>query len=112
MNTRLCVLALGGVFAATVVAQEPDARQISQERKSAERDAPRLVEVLELKPGMTVADVGTGGGAMAVVLGRWIGSGHVYATDVTEHALRATREYVKREGLTNVTVIEGAAASK
>lgn len=91
--------------------QESDARQIAQERTSAERDAPRLVEVLELKPGMTVADVGTGGGAMAVVLGHWIGSGRVYATDVTERALRTTREYAKKEGLTNVTVIEGAAAS-
>jgi ubiquinone/menaquinone biosynthesis C-methylase UbiE len=60
---------------------------------------------------MTVADVGTGGGAMAVVLGHWIGSGRVVATDVTEHALRLTREYVKKEGLTNVTVIEGAEAS-
>ena len=98
--------------AATILyAQEPDARQIAQERKSAEQDAPKLVDVLELKPGMTVADVGTGGGAMAVVLGHWIGSGRVLATDVTEHALRLTREYVKKEGLTNVTVIEGAAAS-
>ena len=92
-------------------AQQPDARQIAQERKSAEQDAPKLVEVLELKPGMTVADVGSGGGAMAVVLGHWIGSGRVLATDVTESALRATREYVNKEGLTNVTVIEGAAAA-
>lgn len=111
MNRRLFVLALGGVLATTLHAQEPDARQIAQERKSAERDAPRLVEVLELQPGMAVADVGTGGGAKAVVLGHWMGSGRVYATDVTEHALRATREYVKKEGLTNVVVIEGAAAS-
>jgi predicted methyltransferase len=111
MNRHLVVCVLGGVLAATLHAQEPGARQIAQERKSAERDAPRLVEVLELKPGMTVADVGTGGGAMAVVLGHWIGSGRVFATDVTERSLRTTREYAKKEGLTNVTVIEGAAAS-
>jgi ubiquinone/menaquinone biosynthesis C-methylase UbiE len=58
---------------------------------------------------MAVADVGSGGGAMTVVLGHWIGSGHVFATDVTANALRMTREYAKKEGLTNVTVIEGAA---
>jgi predicted methyltransferase len=91
--------------------QEPDAQQIAQERKSAEEDAPKLVEALELKPGMTVADVGTGGGAMTVVLGHWIGTGRVFATDITERALRTTREYAKQEGLTNVTVIEGGAAS-
>jgi predicted methyltransferase len=47
-----------------------------------------------------------------VVLGKWLGpSGRVFATDITEHALRETRDYVKREGLTNVTVLEGAEAA-
>lgn len=95
----------------TLSAQAPDARQIAQERAQAELDAPKLVEVLAVTPGMTIADIGSGGGAMTVVLGKWIGSGHVFATDVTESALRQTREYAKKEGLTNVTVIEGAAAS-
>ena len=95
----------------TLHAQQPDAAQIAQERRDAELDAPSLVEALELKPGMAVADVGSGFGAMTVVLGHWIGSGRVFATDITEHALRQTREYVKKEGLTNVTVIEGAEAA-
>ena len=73
---------------------------------------PLLAEVLELKPGMAVADVGSGGGAMTVVFGKWLGpAGHVFATDITESALRTTREYAKKEGLSNVTVIEGAAAA-
>jgi protein-L-isoaspartate O-methyltransferase len=92
-------------------AQQPDAAQVAQERRQAELDAPKLVEALELKPGMTVADVGSGFGAMTVVLGHWIGSGRVFATDITERALRQTREYVKSEGLTNVTVVEGAEAA-
>lgn len=95
----------------TVHAQQPDARQIAQERKEAELEAPQLSQVLGLKPGMTVADVGSGGGAMTVVLGAWIGSGHVFATDVTERALRLTREYVRAEGLKNVTVIQGSSAT-
>ena len=90
----LVVLCAGG----TVHAQQPDAAQIAQERRQAEFDGPKLVEVLELKPGMTVADVGSGFGAMSVVLGHWIGSGRVFATDITEHALRETREYVKKIG--------------
>jgi ubiquinone/menaquinone biosynthesis C-methylase UbiE len=92
-------------------AQDPDARQIAQERAQAESDLPHLVEALELKPGMTVADVGSGGGAVTVVLGKWNTSGRVFATDITERGLRLTREYAKREGLTNVTVIEGAAGA-
>jgi ubiquinone/menaquinone biosynthesis C-methylase UbiE len=113
MNRYLLSAALAIVCAIGVLSaqQEPDARQIKQERDQAELDAPKLVEVLELKPGMAVADIGSGGGAMTVVLGLWNRGGHVFATDITEHALRETREYAKKEGLTNVTVIEGAAAS-
>jgi ubiquinone/menaquinone biosynthesis C-methylase UbiE len=92
-------------------AQAPPAQQTAQERAQAELDTPKLVEVLELKPGMTVADVGAGFGAMTVVLGKWIGSGHVYATDIAERQLGVIRDYAKREGLTNVTVLEGAAAT-
>lgn len=92
-------------------AQGPDAAQVAQERRQAELDAPKLVDVLELKAGMTVADVGSGFGAMTVVLGHWIGPGRVFATDITDRALRQTRDYVKKEGLTNVTVIEGAEAA-
>jgi predicted methyltransferase len=111
MRTIPIALISIALAATSLQAQEPDAKQIAQERKSAEEDAPKLVEALELKPGMTVADVGTGGGAMTVVLGHWIGTGRVFATDITERALRTTREYAKKEGLTNVTVIEGGAAS-
>ena len=60
-------------------AQEPDARQIAQERKQAELEAPQIAAVLQLAPGMTVADVGSGNGAMSVVLGRWLGTGRVFA---------------------------------
>ena len=107
------VAIVAALSASVLVAQpqEQDAREVAQERASAERDVPKITDVLELKPGMSVADVGSGGGAVTVVLGHWIGNGHVFATDITEHALRWTREYVKKEGLSNVTVIEGGAAT-
>ena len=60
--------------------QAPSEQQVRQERAQAELDAPKLADVLELKPGMTVADVGAGGGAFTVVLGRWLGPGRVFAT--------------------------------
>ncbi len=88
-----------------------NARQVAQERRQAEAEAPQLADVLGVKPGTTVADIGTGGGAMAIVLGRLVESGRVYATDITQRSLTVTREYADREGLTNITVIEGGAAS-
>ncbi len=92
-------------------AQLPGASQVAQERASAELEVPQLVEVLQLKPGMAVADVGAGFGAMTVVLGKWIGDGRVFATDIGQRQLRAIRDYIEQEGLQNVTVIEGAAAA-
>ena len=112
MRARVSALAAALVVAAVVLAaQAPDAKQLAQERKQAELDVPKLVSVLELAPGMTVADVGAGNGNMSVVLGKWIGSGRVFATDIPPRTLAWLREYVNREALTNVTVVEGAAAS-
>ncbi len=113
MNRNLkCLSVLTVILGVSAVrAQEPDARQVARERAQAERDVPHLVEAIELTSGMTVADVGSGGGAVTVVLGKWMTGGRVFATDISERGLRLTREYVKREGLTNVTVIEGAAGA-
>ena len=80
--------------------------------KAAEVEVPQLVELLELKPGMTIADVGAGFGAWTMRFSRWIGpAGRVYATDIGAPQLAALRESVKKEQLANVTVVEGAVSS-
>jgi cyclopropane fatty-acyl-phospholipid synthase-like methyltransferase len=80
--------------------------------KSAEIEVPRLVELLELKPGMTVADVGAGFGAWTMRLARELGpTGRVYATDVGAVQIAALRDVTQRERLNNVTVIEAAVNS-
>jgi cyclopropane fatty-acyl-phospholipid synthase-like methyltransferase len=80
--------------------------------KSAEVEVPRLVELLELKPGMAVADVGAGFGAWTMRLARELGpAGRVYATDVGAAQIAALRDVTQRERLNNVTVIEGAVSS-
>lgn len=103
-----CVAVAIFLASAVVVAQQPDARQVAQERAAAEREVPQLAQILELEPGMTVADVGSGNGANAIVFGKWIGSGKVFATDIGQRQLTAIRDYVAKEGLKNVTVIEGS----
>jgi predicted methyltransferase len=96
---------------AVLVAQRP-AALIRQELEQAAREVPQLAEVLALEPGRTVADVGSGGGAMAVVIAKWLGpGGRVYATDVREAQLAEIRAAVAREGLANVVVLEGATSS-
>ncbi len=108
--TFAVVVTVLGIVGA-VDGQGPSEQQVRIERAQAEREVPQLAEVLELKPGMTVADVGAGGGAITVVLGKWIGSGRVFATDIGAPQLQLIRDYVMREGLGNVTVVEGRATS-
>ena len=80
--------------------------------KAAELEMPELTKLLELKPGMTVADVGAGFGAWTMRFSKLVGpSGRVYATDIGAAQLAALRESVKRDGLANVTVLEGAVDS-
>jgi predicted methyltransferase len=80
--------------------------------KSAALEVPKLAELLELKPGMTVADVGAGFGAWTMRFSALVGpSGRVYATDIGGPQLNALRETIKKDGLANVTVVEGAVDS-
>jgi len=112
MMLRRCVPFTAILLTAAVAfAQPPDAKQFAQERAQAEADAPKLAAVLELEPGATVADVGAGFGAMSVVLARRDPKGRVIATDIGARQLGVIRDYVKREGLDNVTVLEGGGAA-
>lgn len=72
----------------------------------------RLVPLLRLEPGMSIADVGAGLGAWAVRFAQWTGtSGRVFATDIGEEQLTILRTVVAKGALSNVMVIKGAADS-
>jgi precorrin-6B methylase 2 len=97
-------------FATPVAGQQT--RLTDEQIKAAALEVPQLVELLELKPGMSVADVGAGFGAWTTAFSRRMGpTGRVYATDIGEPQIAALRAAVQREGLSNVTVIEGVVAS-
>jgi len=69
-------------------------------------EAPRLFDLLELKPGMTVGEIGAGRGEMTVEMAKRVGpSGRVYSTELDPARLADIRAAVSREGLTNVVVI-------
>jgi precorrin-6B methylase 2 len=104
--TTLCVLLWLVVSSAAQQTALTD-----QQIRTADEEVPRLVALLELKPGMTVADVGAGFGAWSMRFARWLGpEGRVFATDVGDAQLASMRDNMTREKLTNVTVIGGGAA--
>lgn len=77
---------------------------------STDEEIARLSTWLEIGPGMRVADVGAGEGTFAVALARRVGqSGHVFATEVQGRHLAAIRRSAAEAGLSNISVIAGAA---
>lgn len=66
-------------------------------------EMPRLRQVLGLKEGMVLADVGAGKGQLTLALAREVGrSGRVFSTEIDRARLARLRE----AGLDNVTVVE------
>jgi ubiquinone/menaquinone biosynthesis C-methylase UbiE len=108
---RLTVTIFALVLGVTAIAAQQTGLTPGQ-IATAEVEVPLLVDILALEPGMAVADVGAGFGAWTIRFSKWIGpSGRVFATEIGASQLASLRESVKKEGLTNVTVVEGAPRS-
>jgi predicted methyltransferase len=67
-----------------------------------------LVDEMALKPGMTVADIGTGVGYMLPYLSRAVGPpGQVLAEDIFDDFLSQARQRAEQQKLGNVSFIKG-----
>jgi ubiquinone/menaquinone biosynthesis C-methylase UbiE len=77
------------------------------ERESEEAPS-KAIEALDLKPGMTVADIGAGSGYYASRMAKRVSpGGRVYATDIQPGMIALLERRIASEGLTNVTTILG-----
>jgi arsenite methyltransferase len=65
--------------------------------------------LIDLKPGQTVLDLGSGGGIDVLLSARRVGpSGKVYGLDMTDEMLAVARENQRKAGLTNVEFLKGS----
>jgi SAM-dependent methyltransferase len=82
----------------------------SDERTRDERgEAERVLNRLDVRPGVRVADIGAGDGYYTVRLARRLGRGAtIYAEDVTAEYLERLRSRLARENITGVTLVRGA----
>lgn len=70
----------------------------------------RVMDLLGVKTGSSVADVGAGGGWFSVRAARRVGlSGTVYAEDINPPYIKAIKARARRENLPNVRAILGKA---
>lgn len=75
-----------------------------------DEEAPsKALDLLDLKPGMAVADIGAGSGYYASRMAKRVGaSGHVYATDIQPGMIAILERRIKAEGLANMSTVLGA----
>ena len=68
----------------------------------------RVIDILEIAPGASVADIGAGDGYFIPYLARAVGpDGVVYAVDVDEEKVRVLEALVAEQELENVKVVLG-----
>jgi protein-L-isoaspartate O-methyltransferase len=81
---------------------------LERTEREEEEQPTRALEIMNVAPGSTVADIGAGSGYFTARLARLVGpSGRVYATDIQRGMLDLIERRVARDGLGNVTVILG-----
>ena len=120
---KLAGLAVGMLFAGALPGQVAgpanSGYQTEQQRKTVattladpardEKQRPgELIRAIGLKPGMTVADIGTGIGYMLPFLSRRVGAdGKVIAEDIFDDFLASAKQQAETSKLANVTFVKG-----
>jgi ubiquinone/menaquinone biosynthesis C-methylase UbiE len=84
---------------------------LSAQKQNDAADAARLIEVLSITEGASVADIGAGSGELTVLIARSVGStGRVFSTDINPQRLAEIRSAAAQAQLQNVAVVEGASS--
>jgi SAM-dependent methyltransferase len=81
---------------------------LMRESRQREEDCRLLLEALDVRPGQTICDMGSGNGFYTLELARRVGpTGTVYAIDIQLEMLRMLAERAGEEGLANIKPILG-----
>jgi len=84
---------------------------LTRPEREAEEQPEKALDALQLKPGMTVADIGAGVGYMSLRMAKRVGpSGKVYANDLQPEMLAKLRENAAKAKITNVITVLGDVA--
>ena len=79
---------------------------LDRAEREAEEQPVRALQIMQIAPGMTVADIGAGSGYFTERLARLVGpSGHVFATDIQQGMIDLLRRRLSGQMIQNVTVI-------
>ena len=81
---------------------------LDRAEREAEEQPTRALQIMQIIPGMTVADIGAGSGYFTERLARLVGpTGRVFATDIQQGMIDLLKRRLSAERIQNVTVILG-----
>ncbi len=82
----------------------------TEDKRDSQGEAQKVMDLADIEPGMTVADIGAGEGYYTIRLAERVGAkGRVLAQDIDEAAKARLGDRVARERLDNVSIQLGAA---
>lgn len=106
-RTRTWLLCGAATMAALILLFEGELRVLLANQRP-DDEAARLVEVLGLSNGETVAEIGSGAGGLTVAVAKALPGSRVYSTELDQERLAKTRAAVEKASLRNVDVRTGA----
>jgi ubiquinone/menaquinone biosynthesis C-methylase UbiE len=82
---------------------------LTRDSRQREEDCETLLKALNIKPGMTVCDLGCGNGFYTLELAERVGAdGVVYAVDIQQEMLHLLDERAKQAGVKNIKPVLGS----
>jgi ubiquinone/menaquinone biosynthesis C-methylase UbiE len=82
---------------------------LERSEREVEEEPEKALDAIGIERGSTVADVGAGAGYMTVRMAQRVGpGGKVYANDLQPEMLSMLRARLQKEGISNVTLVQGA----
>ncbi len=108
----LTVMTAMAVIAAGAQERDPEqyARFLESSERVAQMEVDRVVTALQLQPGQTVADLGSGSGLFTRALARAVApDGTAFAVDIDPALLAIVMRSAERSKLTNIRTVEAAA---
>lgn len=88
------------------------ANKFEQEEREVFHHKAAILSALDLKPGMTIADIGAGTGVFTIPMAQAVGSqGKVYAVDLMPHFLIYIQTQAQKANLSQVEAVQATSTS-